>query len=256
MVRSGSLGGESQMKKNGGMPVVAIIMDGNGRWAQERGRTASFGHKAGADTFRSIIESAKKMGIKSLIAFAFSEHNWKRPKHEVSFLMSLAVRYFQEFGNEAYENDIRVRIVGDHADARIPKMVVDAIDAIEGKTMMCSSMDLFIAFNYSGELDLLHAAHSIASHVERDELKASDINLDVFRGHLLSKDVPDVDLLIRTSGEERLSDTLPLQVRHAEFVTVSEFWPDFSEEVFRRVLEEYQGRNRRFGGRAELVAAE
>jgi len=240
-------------------PVVGLIMDGNSRWAQARGRTASFGHKAGAEAFKRAIEAAKKQGIPAVVAYAFSSENWNRPKHEVSFLMGLAERYFKEFADEAVNNDIRIRIVGDHADVRIPQRLRMVIEQIEGRTMLCGSMDVFIAFNYSWEQDLAHMARSIAASVELDQLKASDVSPKVALRHLLSKEVPQIDLLIRTSGEQRLSGFFPAQTAYAEFVSLEMHWPQFDEAAFLEVLQMYRTRERRFGGRPhteELVAAE
>jgi undecaprenyl diphosphate synthase len=238
-------------------PVVGVIMDGNSRWAKARGRGASFGHKAGAEAFRRTVEVAHKRGIKSLVAYAFSCDNWKRPLHEVSFLMGLAERYFKDFAGKAFSNDIRIRIVGERNDKRIPAYVRKAIDEVERATESCRGMDLFIAFNYSGKLDYEHMGRGIALHAERDELKPSEVNFDIVRQHLLSKEVPEIDIVIRTSGEQRLSGFFPVQTLYAEFFVLPANWPDFDEAMFDAVLAEYSQRERRFGGRPQqLVAAE
>lgn len=253
------LKGEAVVSNDYTAPVVGLIMDGNSRWAHAQGRPASFGHKAGGEAFKRAIETAKREGLSALVAYAFSSENWNRPRNEVSFLMGLAERYFNEFADEAVNNDIRIRVVGDHSDTRIPSRLRDAIDRIEGRTMLCGSLDVFIAFNYSWEQDLVHMAQNIARSVELDQLKAADVSTKVALGHLLSKEVPNIDLVIRTSGEQRLSGFFPAQTAYAEFMSLQVHWPDFDEATFIEALKTFRTRERRFGTRPQqkmLVAAE
>jgi undecaprenyl diphosphate synthase len=236
---------------------IAFIMDGNSRWAQSRGQRVSAGHRAGADALRRTIDVGRRRGTKAMTFFAFSTENWRRGKTEVSLLMNLAALYFEKFAHEAIENDIRIRIVGDHKDKRIPPRLKEAILQVEEATLLCGSMDVNIAFNYGGEDDILHATKSIAALVAKDELKASDLNQFVLRQHLYSHGVPDVDLLIRTSGELRLSNFLPIQTKYAELYFTPTLWPDFDEADFDEALAAYAGRDRRMGERhGELIAAE
>jgi undecaprenyl diphosphate synthase len=236
---------------------IAFIMDGNNRWAAGKGRVVTFGHKAGAETLRLMIDLGRKRGTKAMTFYAFSTENWKRPRHEVSFLMGLALRQFKQYARDAVEEDIRIRIVGDHNDSRVPRYVKEAILEVEEATLHCGSMDVNLVFNYGGEDDILHAAKKIAALVARNELKEADINQFVFRQGLLSHGVPDVDLLIRTSGEQRVSNFLPLQLKYAEFYFTKTLWPDFDEAAFDEALAAYEGRDRRMGERhAQLIAAE
>lgn len=228
---------------------VAIIMDGNGRWAQERGLSRSAGHEEGVEAIRRVSLTANKLGVKVLTLYAFSTENWKRPMNEIKFLMNLPNRFFKKFIPELQENNVKVMITG--FEQRIPDFTKKAIYQAVAETKDNTGMILNFAFNYGGRAEIVHAVQEIASSVVDGKLKPSDIDEDSISSNLLTAplgEYQDVDFLIRTSGEQRLSNFLLWQNAYSEFYFSNEYWPDYNGELFERAIIEYQKRNRRFGG--------
>jgi undecaprenyl diphosphate synthase len=231
---------------------VAIIMDGNGRWAKERGKERLEGHKAGTASVRAITESCREKGIRYLTLFSFSTENWNRSSSEVSGLMSL---FQQNLNNELstlLKNDVRLRAIGDLE--RLPKSVRTALNLAMKRTEKNSGLDLILAVSYGGREEIVAAARSLAERVKTGEIQPSDISSEVFSQSLWSSDIPDPDLLIRTSGEMRISNFLLWQLAYSEIVVSPVLWPDFNKEVFTSCLEEYSLRERRFGLTSEQLA--
>lgn len=240
-----------QIKKENGSVLnhVAIIMDGNGRWAQKQGLPRTAGHKQGMETVKEIAKASSKRGIKVLTLYAFSTENWKRPLSEVHFLMQLPIDFFQKFMPEIQENNIKVEVTG--FSERIPAATTRVIQKAVHETATNTGMILNFALNYGGRAELVNAAREIAEKVKNQDLKVSSINEELFEQHLLTRQLgeyQDVDLLIRTSGEERLSNFLLWQNAYSEFYFTSLSWPEFDEAALNDAFAAYQGRGRRFGG--------
>lgn len=228
------------------LPIhVALILDGNGRWAKKRMLPRTFGHKKGAETFREIIKTASNLGIKYLTTFAFSTENWSRPKQEVDFIMNEIINLCGDW-KKLVKQDTKLMVIGTRKN--VPQNVLDALDTVSEKTKNCSKMTLLIAFNYGAKEELIHATKEIAKLVKEGSLDVEDINEKTFENHLYTKDIPPVDLLIRTSGEIRISNYLLWQCAYAEMIFTNTLWPDFHTKEFYESILEYQGRNRRFGG--------
>ena len=228
---------------------VAVIMDGNGRWAKQRGLPRTEGHIEGAKTFRRIGEYAGNIGIRHITFYAFSTENWSRPEAEVRAIMRLFGKYLDEALarlDEDREKGIRLRFLGDRT--RIDKKLRDLMDTVEDATKDMTKVNLNIAVNYGGQQEILHAARSIAADVQKGLLRPEDVELETIRSRLYTGDQPPVDLMIRPSGEQRLSNFLLWQSAYAEFWYSDVLWPDFSERDFDAALEAYRNRNRRFGG--------
>lgn len=231
---------------------VAIIMDGNGRWAKKRHLPRVAGHKEGMNTVKTITKVASKLGVKVLTLYAFSTENWKRPDSEVSFLMQLPIDFFDTFIPELMENNIRVEVMGyiDELPEKTRNVVYDAME----KTKTNTGMILNFALNYGSRAEMITGIQTLAKQVQAGELAPEDIDETRFgnslmTGHLSS--YQDPDLLIRTSGEERLSNFLLWQLAYSEFYFTDELWPDFDEASFCRALAAFQQRHRRFGGLEE-----
>ena len=225
---------------------VGIIMDGNGRWAKKRGLPRSAGHKVGADTFRKITKYCSKIGIKYLTVYAFSTENWRRPAEEVDFLMGLFEQYLKEALRDFQEENIRVIFLGDKT-AFSPKLrsLIEEVEQVSrGKT----GMTLNIAMNYGGRDEILKAVRELAEDVKAGDLLPEEINVEALEKRLYTATQPDPDLIIRPSGEYRLSNFLLWQGAYAELVFMDVLWPDFKEHDLERALDEYAARNRRFGG--------
>ena len=225
---------------------VAIIMDGNGRWATQRGLPRSAGHAAGVEALRDIIRASDDWGIECLTIYAFSTENWARSKEEVSALMSLLLKYFASEIDELDEKHVRILILGDVnglPDAQ-KKAVCDAMERTKDNT----GLKLNIALNYGGRAELVRAAQRLGEMVQKGELKPEDIDTDAIAAQLYTAGQPDVDLLIRTSGELRLSNFLPWQTAYAEMVFDKTLWPDFDRACYLKALREFASRSRRFGG--------
>ena len=225
---------------------VAVIMDGNGRWAQRRGRPRLFGHHAGAKRVREIVEACPDLGVEYLTIFAFSTENWKRTQAEVAGLMALFRRYLDREARALYENGVRVRFIGDRI--KLDDKLVTLMDDLELLTAGNDRVHLTVAINYGGRDEVTRAAKRLAVEIERGRLTHKDVDAETLARFLDTCFLPDPDLVIRTSGEARISNFLLWQSAYAEYEFVDTLWPDFTREEFARIVREYAGRERRFGG--------
>jgi undecaprenyl diphosphate synthase len=227
---------------------VAIIMDGNGRWAKARGRPRSFGHAEGVEALRRTVEAAGALGVRYLTVFGFSTENWRRPVEEVNALFDLLRLYVARDLEKLVREGVRVRVVGERSglQADIASIIADA----EGRTRSNDRLNLTIAFNYGGQDEIVRSARRLAEKVARGEIHPAEIDAARFESHLDTAGLPAPDLLIRTSGERRLSNFLLWQAAYAELVFVDVLWPDFDDAALEAAIEEFQRRERRFGGRA------
>ncbi|PVE23279.1 isoprenyl transferase [Microvirga sp. KLBC 81] len=231
----------------GGMPAhVAIIMDGNGRWAAQRGLPRFEGHRKGIEAIRRAVRTATDLGIRYLTVYSFSAENWRRPEEEVSFLMGLLKRFVRHDLAELHSNNVRVRIIGEReglaSDIRL------LLDEAEQLTRDNTGLTLVIAFNYGGRQEIVSAVRALAQKVKEGTLDPSAIDMDMIGEALDTRGIPDPDLVIRTSGEQRVSNFLTWQTAYSEFVFLPDFWPDFDEAIFKAAIDEYSRRDRRFGG--------
>lgn len=237
------------MKDSGKLPVhVSIIMDGNGRWAKLQGKERLFGHRAGADSVRACTEAAAEMGIKYLSLFAFSSENWNRPAEEVAGLMELMIKSLMAEQKNFMDNDIRLRVIGDRS--RLSAGLVDEIEKVEAMTSGNSRMTLIIFLSYSGKWDLVQAARKYAEKYAQARISGAtlpEIDENSFDEYLSTAGIPDPDLLIRTSGEQRISNYLLWQCAYTEFYFTEIMWPDFRKEEFRKAVEAFSRRDRRYG---------
>ena len=224
---------------------IAIIMDGNRRWAKKNNLTTPQGHKEGAENLKRISKYANKIGIKYMTVYAFSTENWKRSKEEVSAIMKLLKFYIFDFF-KSDDNNIKVKVIGRTED--LPKDLYEEIKKVEEKTKNNTGMILNIAFNYGGRDELVTATRKIAQKVVSGELNIEDINENLISDNLYTAGQPDPDLMIRTSGEERISNFLPWQISYSEFVFTEKYWPEYSEKDLLESIQIYQKRTRRFGG--------
>ncbi|RMH53393.1 MAG: di-trans,poly-cis-decaprenylcistransferase [Alphaproteobacteria bacterium] len=224
---------------------VAIIMDGNGRWATRRGLPRLRGHQAGAETVRRIVECCPDLGVRHLTLFAFSTENWQRPREEVTGLMALFRRYLRRDTAELDRNGVRVRFLGERG--RLGPALRGMMDAVERQTAGNATLDLVIAINYGGRDELARAARRLAERVARGEIAPEEVDEAALAAGLDTAGLPDPDLVIRTSGETRISNFLLWQCAYAEYAFVPQLWPDFTPEDFAAVLAEYASRERRFG---------
>lgn len=233
---------------------VAIIMDGNGRWAQSRKKPRLYGHKVGADSVREIVEACREIGIKYLTLYAFSSENWQRPAQEVSGLMSILKRYLEGELPRMQKNDIRLMSIGDRQ--RLPQAVRDVlINAIE-ETSSNTQLTLNLALSYGGRDELVRAVRKIGRLCLENKLDVDEISDTTIAEHLDTCGIPDPDLLIRTGGEARLSNFLLWQLSYAEIYFTETMWPDFRKEIFLQALTEYQARERRFGRTGDQLHSE
>jgi len=224
---------------------VAIIMDGNGRWAQQRGRPRLFGHHAGAKRVREIVEACPELGVKYLTIFAFSTENWKRTQVEVAGLMSLFRRYLEREANELFTSGVCVRFIGDRV--RLDDKLVSLMDEMELRTADNDRVHLTVALNYGGRDEVTRAAQRLAFEVAEGRLKHQDVDAETLASFLDTHVLPDPDLVIRTSGEARISNFLLWQSAYSEYEFVDTLWPDFTAAEFAKVLKSYGKRDRRFG---------
>ena len=224
---------------------VAIIMDGNGRWAKENNLSRIHGHKEGTQSVRSIMREAASIGIKYLTFFTFSTENWSRPKLEIDGLMKLLIDSLITYEKELHENSIRLQIMGE--TNRLPKPVQKIINKIVTDTKDYSVSNLILALNYGGRFEITKATKEIALKFKNNDIDITEINENMISDHLYLPNVPDPDLVIRTSGEMRLSNFMLWQLSYSEIVITDKFWPDFKEEDFYKALKEYESRNRRYG---------
>ena len=226
---------------------IAIIMDGNRRWAKERGLDPKLGHKEGADNLKRIAKYAKKIGIQYLTVYAFSTENWKRTKEEVGALMVLLQKYVEDFLNDTSKNNIRIKILGDIT--RLDEGLQKSIQKIVEATANCTGLTLNIAFNYGGRDEIVKAVKKIAKQVQDKEISIEDINEDLVSNSLYTAGQPEPDLLIRPGGEQRISNYLLWQLAYTEFLFIPKYWPDFSEEDLDEAIQIFENRNRKFGGK-------
>lgn len=226
---------------------VAIIMDGNGRWATRRGMPRAMGHRSGVEAMRAVIRESSDLGVEALTFYAFSTENWTRSKEEVGVLMALLLEYFAKELDELNENRVRIRIIGDLDGLPAPQR--EACRNAMGRTRDNPGLKLNLAINYGGRAELVRAARQLALEVREGKLLPEQIDEQALSDRLYTAGLPDVDLLIRTSGEQRLSNFLPFQSSYAEMMTVDALWPDFSVELYRQALQAFGKRERRFGGR-------
>jgi undecaprenyl diphosphate synthase len=224
---------------------VAIIMDGNGRWAKARGLPRIAGHRAGAEAVRRTLTASVELGIKYLTLFGFSSENWKRPATEVNDLMGLLRHYIRGEIAELHKNGVRLRIIGDRA--KLPADIVGMIDNAETLTAGNDQLNLSIALSYGGRAEIALAARRLAEDAVAGRLAPAAIDEDAFAARLLTADIPDPDLLIRTSGEQRISNFLLWQTAYAELVFTPTLWPDFAKGDLEKALRDYHGRDRRYG---------
>ncbi len=228
---------------------VAIIMDGNGRWAKQHKVKVAMGHRTGTETLREIIRNSSDIGIQALSLYAFSTENWSRPQAEVDALMQLILDFFQSEIDELDEKNVRITILGDKDG--LPPMQRDTLYEAERRTRDNTGLKLNIAINYGARAEAVRAARLLALDVASGRIKPESIDEAAFSSRLYTAGLPDVDLLIRTSGEMRQSNFLLFQCAYAEFIFLSVLWPDFTLEQYHQCIAEFQGRKRRFGGREE-----
>ena len=224
---------------------IAIIMDGNRRWAKEKGKNASFGHKEGAKTLEKIVRYANKIGLEHITVYAFSTENWKRAEDEVKTLMLLLQSYLDDYSKRADSENIKVKILGDISvlSEGMQKSIKNCMERTKNNT----GVTFNIALNYGGRDEIIKAIKSISKQVKDGKIEIDDISEELVSDNLYTKGQPDPDLLIRTSGELRLSNFLPWQLVYSEFLFIDKYWPDFGEEDLDKAIIEYQKRTRKFG---------
>ncbi len=225
---------------------IAIIMDGNGRWAKRRARPRTFGHSEGVEALRRTVEAAGELGVEYLTVFGFSTENWRRPIEEVNALFDLLRLYVARDLEKLTREGVRVRVIGERGG--LQSDIAQIIENAEAKTRHNTKLNLVIAFNYGGQDEIARAARRIATAVAAGEIKPEDINPDTFAAYLDTANMPAPDVLIRTSGELRLSNFMLWQAAYAELVFTETLWPDFGKEALAQAIETYQRRDRRFGG--------
>lgn len=225
---------------------VALIMDGNGRWAHQRSLPRSAGHKQGVEAVRRAVRAGLELGIEYLTIFSFSAENWSRPASEVNYLLGLLRRFVRQDVADLHNAGVCVRIIGDRRG--LQPDIVRLLEDCERVTQDNTSMTLVVAFNYGGRDELAAAARVIAQKAVSGDLAVDDIDAATVGRHLYAPDIPEPDLLIRTSGEQRISNFLLWQLAYTEFVFVHEHWPDFNREVLERAIQDFSGRDRRYGG--------
>ena len=224
---------------------IGIIMDGNRRWAREKGLIDTQGHVEGAKVLKNMTEYASKIGLGYLTVYAFSTENWKRSEKEVELLMKLFKTYLDEYGRKAMENNIRVKIIGSRD--KLSKTLLESIDNCESLTKDCDGLCLNVALNYGSRNEIVNAVKNIAHEVKEGKIDIDEITEETISNNLYTKDIPDPDLVIRTSGEVRLSNFLMWQNAYSEFLFIDKNWPDFKEEDLDGAIEVLKKRNRKFG---------
>jgi undecaprenyl diphosphate synthase len=225
---------------------VAIIMDGNGRWASQRGFPRTEGHRRGVESVRACVRAAKELGIGYLTLYSFSSENWRRPKDEIFDLMGLLKRFIRRDLAELHEQNVRIKVIGTDVgvDDEIMMLIRDAINLTRDNT----GLQLTVAFNYGARDEIARAAREIAHKAQRGELDPAAVTVDVLEQHLDTAGLPEPDLLIRTGGNQRISNFLLWQCAYTEFVFVDTYWPEFTKDTLAAAIAEYQTRERRFGG--------
>jgi undecaprenyl diphosphate synthase len=224
---------------------VAIIMDGNGRWARQQALSRLEGHKRGSEVARDIVTTAARVGISYITLYAFSSENWRRDPHEVSGLMGLLKHYLEDEASALHKDGVRLKVIGERE--LLPNTILDLVQAVEELTKANKNITLQMAISYGSRAEILHAVREIAGKVRDRRLDPEAITEQTFEQHLYTVGVPDPDLLIRTSGEQRISNYLLWQLAYTELIFVDKFWPDFTPEDFMESLLTYQNRERRFG---------
>ncbi len=231
---------------------IAFIMDGNGRWAMDRGLDRTFGHKAGLDNMEAVTALCCDLGVKYMTVYAFSIENFNRPAYEVEALMGLVLSFFKM--DLFHKNNVSFHVVGDIA--RLPQSVQDKLHSMEEETAMYDGMTLTIAMSYSSKQEIVNATKLIARKVQNGEMSIDDITEETISQHLWTNRIPDPDLLVRTGGEERISNYLLWQIAYSELYFCDTYWPDFSEEDLHKAIISYQSRQRRFGKTEAQIEAE
>jgi undecaprenyl diphosphate synthase len=232
---------------------VAIILDGNGRWANARGLHRTAGHAQGEPALFDVVHGALELGLEWLTVYTFSTENWNRDADEVAFLMEFNVDLLERRRDELDELGVRVIFIGDHDDVRIPPAVLERMRIAEEQTKNNTKLTMVYAFNYGGRTEIAHAARRIAADVASGVLDPADVDESAVAARMYLADMPDPDLLIRTSGEQRISNYLLWQAAYTEFVFTPVLWPDFDRKELARCIAEYQARDRRFGGAIDGV---
>ncbi len=225
---------------------IAIILDGNGRWAKSKGMPRTYGHTVGAKNVETICRAANEMGVKYVTMYAFSTENWSRPDDEVKALMKLLGEYVKTCMKTAKKDNLRVRFIGDLT--KLDAKLIQAIEELTEYSSQFTGLTLTIAINYGSRDEIVRAISKLASDIKGDKVATEDINEELISGYLDTKDIPDPDFMIRTSGEQRLSNYLLWQLAYAEFYFTEVPWPEFTPEELKKAIEEYDRRNRRFGG--------
>lgn len=225
---------------------VAIILDGNGRWAKSKHMPRNYGHKVGAENLERVIEDAWDLGIKYLTVYAFSTENWKRSVEEVTGIMTILRDFLKKSIDKAEKNNMRVRIIGERT--RLDKDIIEAMNRLEEATKDNTGIQFNVALNYGGRDEITRAVRKIAEEVKAGAISSEDITEEYISSKLDTAGIPDPDLLIRTSGEIRISNFLPWQISYSEFYFCDTLWPDFDKEALRKAIDYYNGRDRRFGG--------
>jgi len=224
---------------------VAIIMDGNGRWAKKRLLNRINGHEKGSDTVRTVVRTCRQIGISYLTLYAFSTENWQRPKTEVEALMTLLKNFLHSEQKEMVENDIRLRVIGQ--TDRLPEKVQAALHQTMAATKDNTAMTLILALSYGGRAEIVRMVQEVAKLIRHGEIDPDAVTAELIADHLYTRDIPDPDLLIRTSGEMRISNFLLWQIAYTEIFVTPTLWPDFSRDELLEILKDYQSRERRFG---------
>jgi undecaprenyl diphosphate synthase len=230
---------------------IAIIMDGNGRWAKKRLLNRIIGHTKGVDAVREVVTACRELGIKTLTLYAFSTENWKRPKKEVDAIMELLKSYLLREGEEMLKNNIRLSAIGQLE--KLPADVQAALEETIKKTESCDGMTLNLALSYGGRSEILHAVQSILVDFQKKKIKPEEVTFQRFSNYLWTRGLPDPDLLIRTSGEFRLSNFLLWQIAYTELYVTETLWPDFDRKELAKAIADYQSRERRFGMTSEQL---
>ena len=230
---------------------VAIIMDGNGRWAKQQGKDRSYGHKYGVDSVRTVTEAASEIGIKYLTLYTFSTENWNRPQEEVDALMALLVMAIERETPDLIKNNVRLQAIGDLS--RMPAEVKERLDKCIEDTSASTGVTLVLALSYSSRCEIVAAVKTITEAVKQGNIKQEEINDELLSSYLTTKTIPDPDLLIRTGGEERISNFMLWQAAYSEFYFTPQYWPDFDKESLYKAVCEYQARERRFGKTSEQL---
>lgn len=233
---------------------VAIIMDGNGRWAKQRGENRLYGHNSGVKSVREVLKASQKIGVKYLTLYTFSTENWNRPKDEVDGLMNLFVKTITAEVEELHQNGVRINVIGNIK--QMPTLAQEALNGAMEYTKNNTGITLTLALSYSSRWEIIEAVKQIAQDVEAKKITTQQINESLFESHLATNAIPDPELVIRTSGENRISNFLLWQIAYSEFYFTETLWPDFKEENYFEAILSYQNRERRFGKTGEQIKEE